>query len=74
MCLEPPLRIDELPEEETWYCKKCTAERVSGTKYRLGSSLIQGVYPESSSPYSGCEGRWGARTRADSVQEAGQAG
>lgn len=35
MCLEPPLRIDELPEEETWYCKKCTAERVSGTEYRL---------------------------------------
>ncbi|ORY35491.1 hypothetical protein BCR39DRAFT_460802 [Naematelia encephala] len=27
MCLEPPLRIDELPEEETWYCKKCQAER-----------------------------------------------
>lgn len=28
MCLEPPLRVDELPEEETWYCKKCRAERV----------------------------------------------
>ncbi|WVR09522.1 hypothetical protein IAU60_006590 [Kwoniella sp. DSM 27419] len=27
MCLEPPLRIDELPDEETWYCKKCRAER-----------------------------------------------
>ncbi|WRT68508.1 uncharacterized protein IL334_005484 [Kwoniella shivajii] len=27
MCLEPPLRIDELPDEETWYCKKCSADR-----------------------------------------------
>ncbi|WWC63404.1 uncharacterized protein I303_106004 [Kwoniella dejecticola CBS 10117] len=26
MCLEPPLRIDELPEEEIWYCKQCKAE------------------------------------------------
>ncbi|ORX38375.1 hypothetical protein BD324DRAFT_578261 [Kockovaella imperatae] len=30
MCLEPPFKIDELPQEETWYCKKCRAERVSG--------------------------------------------
>jgi hypothetical protein len=28
MCLEPPLRIDELPDEEVWYCKKCRQERV----------------------------------------------
>ncbi|CAK9780646.1 hypothetical protein CC85DRAFT_262422 [Cutaneotrichosporon oleaginosum] len=27
MCLEPPYRIDELPESETWYCNKCAAER-----------------------------------------------
>lgn len=31
MCLEPPLRIDELPKEEVWYCRKCKADRVSGT-------------------------------------------
>ena len=31
MCLEPPFRVDELPQEETWYCKKCRAERVSHT-------------------------------------------
>jgi hypothetical protein len=30
MCLEPPLQVDELPEEETWYCKECSFERVSG--------------------------------------------
>lgn len=29
MCLEPPLRIDELPKEEVWYCRKCKADRVS---------------------------------------------
>lgn len=29
MCLEPPLQVDELPEEETWYCKECSVERVS---------------------------------------------
>ncbi|WWC90591.1 uncharacterized protein L201_005527 [Kwoniella dendrophila CBS 6074] len=28
MCLEPPLRIDELPDEDAWYCKKCKAERL----------------------------------------------
>lgn len=28
MCLEPPLQVDELPEEETWYCKECSVERV----------------------------------------------
>ncbi|TXT15942.1 hypothetical protein VHUM_00445 [Vanrija humicola] len=27
MCLDPPLRIDELPSEETWYCNKCRAEK-----------------------------------------------
>ncbi|EIW68367.1 hypothetical protein TREMEDRAFT_32134 [Tremella mesenterica DSM 1558] len=27
MCLDPPLLIDQLPEEETWYCRKCRAER-----------------------------------------------
>ncbi|BEJ14050.1 hypothetical protein CspHIS471_0312240 [Cutaneotrichosporon sp. HIS471] len=27
MCLEPPFRIDELPESETWYCNKCASER-----------------------------------------------
>ncbi|KAK6910768.1 hypothetical protein I203_104800 [Kwoniella mangroviensis CBS 8507] len=32
MCLEPPLRIDELPDEETWYCKKCRAERLKETR------------------------------------------
>ncbi|WVQ72120.1 hypothetical protein IAR50_001665 [Cryptococcus sp. DSM 104548] len=26
MCLEPPLRLDELPEEERWLCKHCRAE------------------------------------------------
>ncbi|EKD05579.1 hypothetical protein A1Q2_00121 [Trichosporon asahii var. asahii CBS 8904] len=31
MCLEPPLRIDELPKEEVWYCRKCKADR-AGTK------------------------------------------
>ncbi|GFZ50835.1 hypothetical protein JCM24511_08593 [Saitozyma sp. JCM 24511] len=34
MCLEPPLRIDELPDEEVWYCKKCRQERVLGTGSR----------------------------------------
>jgi hypothetical protein len=32
MCLDPPLRIDELPEEETWFCRKCKAERVRKTQ------------------------------------------
>ncbi|ODN90817.1 nuclear protein [Cryptococcus wingfieldii CBS 7118] len=26
MCLEPPLRLDELPEEERWLCKHCRSE------------------------------------------------
>ncbi|KAL7422414.1 hypothetical protein Q5752_003060 [Cryptotrichosporon argae] len=30
MCLEPPLRVDELPDEETWYCRKCRVEREDG--------------------------------------------
>jgi hypothetical protein len=29
MCLEPPLRVDELPEEDQWFCRKCKVERVS---------------------------------------------
>lgn len=29
MCLEPPLRVDELPEEDNWYCRKCKVDRVS---------------------------------------------
>jgi hypothetical protein len=27
MCLDPPLRIDELPDEETWFCNKCKVDR-----------------------------------------------
>lgn len=27
MCLDPPLRIDELPAQETWFCNKCKADR-----------------------------------------------
>ncbi|WVN86296.1 uncharacterized protein L203_101459 [Cryptococcus depauperatus CBS 7841] len=27
MCLEPPLRLDELPSEEMWLCKECRAEK-----------------------------------------------
>ncbi|KAK8854692.1 hypothetical protein IAR55_003431 [Kwoniella newhampshirensis] len=32
MCLEPPLRIDELPDEEIWYCKKCRAQKEKDLK------------------------------------------
>ncbi len=28
MCLEPPLRLDEMPAEDTWYCKECRAARI----------------------------------------------
>ena len=42
MCLEPPLRIDELPEDETWYCKKCHSERVRlPIKYTSLSSNVK---------------------------------
>ncbi|KAJ9096590.1 hypothetical protein QFC19_007122 [Naganishia cerealis] len=27
MCLDPPLTIDELPEDDKWYCKACQAAR-----------------------------------------------
>jgi ubiquitin C-terminal hydrolase len=35
MCLEPPLRVDELPEEDDWYCRKCRVDRVSHLSIRL---------------------------------------
>nr|XP_019011568.1 uncharacterized protein I206_03668 [Kwoniella pini CBS 10737]OCF50349.1 hypothetical protein I206_03668 [Kwoniella pini CBS 10737] len=49
MCLEPPLRIDELPEEETWYCKQCAAERVKlkpiPTVFKRLSKKVEGENP-----------------------------
>lgn len=30
MCLEPPLKLDELPSEEMWLCKQCRSEKVRG--------------------------------------------
>lgn len=27
MCLEPPLKLDELPSEEMWLCKQCRSEK-----------------------------------------------
>jgi len=29
MCLEPPLRVDELPKEDQWFCRKCKVERAT---------------------------------------------
>lgn len=31
-CLEPPLDIDQVPED-SWYCKACKAEVVSNRRY-----------------------------------------
>jgi ubiquitin C-terminal hydrolase len=38
MCLEPPLRVDELPKEDQWFCRKCKVERVSTTKRGLADT------------------------------------
>ncbi|WVQ80178.1 hypothetical protein IAT38_002283 [Cryptococcus sp. DSM 104549] len=44
-CLEPPLRLDELPAEETWLCKKCRAERAREEGIRPPEEKDLGAIP-----------------------------
>lgn len=37
MCLEPPLKLDELPSEEMWLCKQCRSEKAKAE----GASLVK---------------------------------
>jgi hypothetical protein len=44
MCLEPPLEVDQLPEEDEWFCKQCVAKRIvseSFFRYAVEPSLRQ---------------------------------
>lgn len=72
MCLEPPLRIDELPDEDAWFCKKCRDDIVSvsslSTLLNLLTRLkaneggaVQAVAP-SPSPLTTTSNRPGAST------------
>ncbi|OWZ62399.1 nuclear protein [Cryptococcus neoformans Tu401-1] len=37
MCLEPPLKLDELPSEEMWLCKQCRSEKAKAE----GATLVK---------------------------------
>jgi hypothetical protein len=41
MCLEPPLRIDELPDTDMWYCRKCSSERVSISLFNMLNDRLE---------------------------------
>ena len=70
MCLEPPLRVDELPEEEEWYCKECRAERVY--YYHQSDSLSLLTYSDHSTPSIAAERQQGAETHPSDIQANGQ--
>jgi len=37
MCLEPPLEVDQLPEEDEWFCKQCVAKRIVSQGIRFAA-------------------------------------